>query len=221
MIHQEYFRTMVHRDIVERHDVIHPQAVLDLAYRLVNNVAGSHSVNSLTGYLKALNHKVSKAFVGECLEWFEDAFFLFAVKLWDASLARQNVNAKKVYCIDHALVVSVASGILLNSGHLLEDLVFVHLRRKTDRIHYYRTHSGREVDFIWQDGSGKRHLVEVCESLVARPETQRPEIAALTEAMQEMKLAEATVVTRNEAQDIETPAGRIAVLPAWRFLLSE
>ena len=218
MIHQEYFRTMVYRDIVERHDTMHPQAVLDLAFRLVNNVAASHSLNSLTGYLKALHYKVSKAFVGECLAWFEDAFFLFAVKLWDASLARQNVNVKKVYCIDHALVVSVSSGILVNSGHLLENLVFLHLRRQGDRVHYYRTQSGREVDFIWQDSEGKRHLVQVCESLATRPEIQRREIVSLTEAMQEMKLKEGTVVTRNEAQEIETTAGQIKVMPAWKYL---
>jgi len=221
MIHQEYFRTMVYRDIVERHDAMHPQAVLDLAFRLVNNVAANHSVNSLTGYLKALNHKVSKAFVGECLEWLGDAYFLFQVKLWDASLARQNVNAKKVYCIDHALVGSVSSGILVNSGHLLENLVFLHLRRKTERIHYFRTQSGREVDFICQDPRGQRHLVQVCESFAGNPETQRREVAALTEAMQEMQIEEGTIVTRDEAQELETPAGRINVFPAWRFLLEE
>lgn len=221
MIHQEYFRTMVYRDIVERHDARHPQAVMDMAFRLVNNVAASHSVNSLTGYLKALNHRVSKAFVGECLEWFEDAFLLFAAKLWDASLARQNVNAKKVYCIDHALVVSVSLGILVNAGHLLENLVFLHLRRRTDRIHYYRTQSGREVDFIWQDTKGQRRLVQVCEGLAGKPDTQRREIAALTEAMQEMKLKEGTVVTRDETGEIETTAGNIKVIPAWKYLLSE
>ena len=221
MIHQEYFRTMVYRDIVERHDAMHPQAVMDLAFRLVNNVAASHSVNSLTGYLKALNHKVSKTFVGECLEWLEDAFFLFPVKIWDASLARQNVNAKKVYCIDHALVTSVSSGILVNSGHLLENLVFVHLRRQSERIHYYRTQSGREVDFIWQDAGGKRHLAQVCESMAAQPETQRREVAALTEAMQEMILKEGVIVTRSESQELATAAGRITVVPAWKFLLEE
>ena len=220
MIHQDYFRTMVYRDIVERHDAMHPQSVMDLAFRLVNNVAASHSVNSLTGYLRALNHKVSKSFVGECLEWLEDAFFLFSVKIWDASLARQNVNAKKVYCIDHAMVTSVCPGILVNSGHLLENLIFLHLRRQTERIYYYRTQNGREVDFIWQDASGKRHLAQVCESMAAHPETQRREVTALTEAMQEMKLTEGIIVTRSESQELKTPSGRITVMPAWKFLLS-
>ena len=44
------------------------------------------------------------------------------------------VNPKKIYCIDHSLVTSVSSGILVNSGHLLENLVFNALRRTSEEI---------------------------------------------------------------------------------------
>jgi len=57
--------------------------------------------------------------------------------------------------------------------------------------------------------------------LAARPETQRREVTSLVEATREMKLKGGTIVTRNESEEIETPTGRITVLPAWRFLLSE
>ena len=57
--------------------------------------------------------------MSDYLGWFEDAYFLFTLRIFDASLARSNTNPKKIYCIDHALVTSVSSGILVNSGHLL------------------------------------------------------------------------------------------------------
>ena len=66
-IHQEYFSTILFRDLVERHDVSHPRAVSDLAHRLVDNAASLYTVNSLTGYLKSLGHKVPKAAVSEYL----------------------------------------------------------------------------------------------------------------------------------------------------------
>ncbi len=100
------------------------------------------------GYLKSLGHKVPKAGVADYLAWFEDAYFLFTVRLFDASLSRANANPKKIYCIDSALVTSVASGVLLNKGHLLENLVFVALCRVTAEIFYFRSKNGREVDFI-------------------------------------------------------------------------
>lgn len=59
------------------------------------------------------------------------------------------------------------------------------------------------------------------ESLAGKPDVQRREIVALTEAMQEMKIKEGTVVTRDEAQEIETTAGQIKVMPAWKYFLAE
>lgn len=217
--HQEYFNAMLFRDLVERHDISHPKALADLAHWLVDNTGSLYSVNSLTGYLKSLGHKAPKSAVSDYLEWLEDAYVLFTVRIFDASLARANTNPKKVYCVDHALVTSVSSGILVNSGHLLENLVFTALRRITSDIFYYKTKAGREVDFIAGRQDRPRMLVQVCESM-ADPQTRKRETAALAESMIELNLTEGTIVTRIEEEQIQVEAGMIKVMPAWRFLLS-
>jgi len=221
--HQEYFNAMLFRDLVERHDISHPKAVTDLAHWLVDNTGSLYSVNNLTGYLKSLGHKAPKSAVSDYLAWFEDAYVLFTVRIFDASLARANTNPKKIYCVDHSLVTSVSSGILVNSGHLLENLVFTALRRVTPDIFYFKSKSGREVDFIaLLPSSGKhrsRMLVQVCESM-ADPQTRKREIIALAEAMAELKLAEGTIVTRGEEEQIQVESGKIGVVPAWRFLMN-
>ena len=218
-IHQEYFHAVLFRDLVERHDVSHPKAVTDLAHRLIDNTASLYSINSLTGYLKSLGHKAPKAAVSDYLEWFEDAYFLFTVRIFDASLARRKTNPKKIYCADHALVTSVASGILVNSSHLLENLVFTGLRQVTPDIHYCKTRSGAEVDFIAQLRDRSRMLVQVCESM-AESKTRKREVAALNEAMAELGLKSGMIVTRNEEEEIEVESGKIDVMAAWRFLLT-
>jgi len=229
-IHQEYFHAVLFRDLVERHDISHPRAVMDLAHRLIDNTGSLYSINSLTGYLKSLGHKAPKSAVSEYLQWFEDAYFLFTVRIFDASLARSKTNPKKIYCVDHAMVTSVASGILVNTGHLLENLVFTALRRVTPDIWYCKTKGGLEVDFLAHlpaaQGTAQaglhdrsRMLVQVCESM-AEPQTRKRELAALTEAMAEYGLKSGTVVTRNEEDQIKVGAGKIEVVPAWRFLLN-
>ncbi|MCD6497031.1 MAG: ATP-binding protein, partial [Deltaproteobacteria bacterium] len=218
-IHQEYFQAVLFRDLVERHDISHPKAVKDLAHRLIDNTASLYSINSLTGYLKSLGHKAPKYAVSEYLEWLEDAYFLFTVRIFDASLARSKTNPKKIYCVDHAMVTSVASGILVNTGHLLENLVFGALRRVTPDIWYCKPKGGMEVDFLAQLQDRSRMLVQVCESM-ADPQTRKREIAALTEAMAEYGLKSGTVVTRNQEDQIKVDAGKIEVVPAWRFLLN-
>jgi predicted AAA+ superfamily ATPase len=217
-IHQEYFHTILFRDLVERHDISHPKAVTDLAHRLIDNTASLYSGNSLTRYLKLLGHRVPKTAVSDYLEWFEDAYFLFTVRLFDASAARRDSNPKRIYCIDHAMVTSVASGVLVNSGHLLENLVFTALRRLCPQISYYKTKTGREVDFIVPTSGKTRILIQACESLTDT-QTRKREITALNEAMAELKIKTGTIVTRSGDEQIKTDTGTINVIPAWRFLL--
>jgi hypothetical protein len=216
--HQEYFHAILLRDLVERHDVSHPRAVTDLAHRLVESVASLYSVNRLTGYLKSLGHPVPKSSVADYLAWLEDAYFLFTVRLYDPSLARSNANPKKIYCVDHALVRSVSSGILANDGHLLENMVFTGLRRSGPPIHYYRTRTGREVDFIVLPRGRSRMLVQVCDSL-ADPAVRKRELGALAEAMKELGLKSGTLVTRGESGRVRAASGFVTVVPVWRFLL--
>lgn len=218
--HQEYFHAILYRDLVERHDIAHPKAVSDLARWLVDHTGSLYTGNSLTGYLKSLGHSAPKAAVSSFLEWFEDAYFLYGVSVFDASLARRNTNPKKVYCVDHSLVKSVSPGILVNSGHLLENLVFTALRRAHPEIYYYKTKTGREVDFVVPSRGRPRALVQVCESL-ADPATRKRETSALEVAMAEAGLKAGTIVTRNDTDRIVTDAGTIEVVPAWRFLLDQ
>jgi predicted AAA+ superfamily ATPase len=210
---------MLFRDLVERHDISHPRAVTDLAHWLVDNTGSLYSINNLTGYLKSLGHKAPKPAVSDYLQWFEDAYVLFTVRIFDASLSRANANPKKIYCVDHALVTSISSGILVNSGHLLENLVFTTLRRVTPNIFYYKTRTGREVDFIVGRQGPSRMLVQVCESM-ADQQTRKRETTALAEAMTELKLSQGIIVTRNEEEQIQVDSGKIDVVPTWRFLLN-
>ncbi len=217
-IHQEYFHTILFRDLIERHDISHPKALTDLAYRLVDNISSLYSINSLTGYLKSLGHKVPKSSVSDYLRWFEDAYVLFTVRIFDASLARSNTNPKKIYCIDHSFITSVSSGILVNSGHLLENVVFIALRRVYSEIYYYKTRNNREVDFIAITSGQEKMLIQVCESLAA-PQTRKREMTALIEAMLELNIKSGIIVTQNEEEKMETAGGTINVIPVWRFLL--
>lgn len=217
--HQEYFHAVMFRDLVERHDVAHPRAVADLAHWLVDNIASPYSVNRLTGYLKSLGHNAPKSAVSDYLAWFEDAYFFFSVRVFDASLARSHTNPKKAYCVDHAVIPSLASGVLVNAGHLLENLVFTGLRRAFPEIFYGKTKTGREVDFVAPLRTGPPLLVQSCESL-ADPRTRKREVSALIEAMREWGCKNGTIVTRNEHERITTDSGTVHVLPAWRFLLN-
>jgi uncharacterized protein len=217
-IHQEYFNSLLYHDLVERYDIPHPRAVVDLARKLTGNIASMYTLNSLTNYLKSLGHKVPKNSVADYMAWFEDAYFLFTVRTYDPSFTRSNANPKKIYCIDHSLVNSVTSGILVNSGHLLENMVFVALRRLYNEIYYYKTEKNQEVDFIVISHSREKLLFQVCESLI-NPKTRNREMNALRQAMSELSVSKSVIITLNEEEVATFPEGSITVMPAWRLLL--
>lgn len=165
-------QTIPFRGSIERHDTSSPKALTDLAHWLIDDTAWLDSVNRLTGHLESVGHKVPKATVSEYSEWFEDTDFHFTVGMFDASLARSNVNSKRICCIDHALVTSVPSGALVDSGRLLENIVFIALRRRYPQTYCYdKTKTGGGVDLIVPMRGRSRVLVQACDS-PAGPETR-------------------------------------------------
>lgn len=214
--HQEYLRIMVYRDIIERHDADHPRAILKLAERLVATVTNLYTTNRLTEYLPSLGFKVQKDFVGEAIDWFEHAFILFPLMVRDLSLAKQNVTPRKIYMVDHAMAASCDASYSEKRGYLLGNLVFTHLRKRTENLNYYKTRRALEVDFRVARDSGVE-LVQVAWSLEDE-ETRKRETTALFQAMEEEGLPEGLIVTRDEEGLVGKEGRKIHIIPITRFL---
>lgn len=71
----------------------------------------------------------------------------------------------------------------------------------------------------------KTKVVKVITTLPLRndreSETRNRELTALREAMAELNLRSATIVTRHEDERIRSKGTVIHVVPIWRFLLSQ
>ncbi len=217
-IHQEYFRSIIFHDIVERFNVSNPQAVINLANRLLTSVSSLYSINRLHEYLKSIGFKTAKDFVSTALGWFEDCYFLFSVQIFDRSFTKRNVNLKKIYCVDHGMADSIDPNVSEKKGYLLENLVFLTIRRSSSAIYYYKTTSGKEVDFCWIDRTGKKNLVQVSFDMNDE-KTKKREVSALFEAMGEINEKNATLVTMNESGVLELEDRTIRIVPAWEYLI--
>jgi len=76
-------------------------------------------------------------------------------------------------------------GISENLGKLLENQVYLDLRRQGKKIFYYHTSDGYEIDFITQDHQGKYEIIQVVWE-VNDPLTLERETRALRQAEQEL-----------------------------------
>ncbi len=119
---------------------------------------------------------------------------------------------KKVYAVNTGLANRVSLSFSHNLGALTENMVFLELLRRGADVSYYRTASGREVDFACRRGRALAELVQVTLSLADRQVRTR-EVAAMTEAMDEQKLDVGLVLTESDRQDIVSGRRTIKVRP--------
>lgn len=192
---QEYYNSIIFKDVIERHNISNHLAAKNILQLLINQIGSLFTVNKLFERIKSLGFRIHKSFVSEVLVALEEAYAIFTLPVFSESVHRQQVNPKKAYCIDTGLVCSVQSGFSKNIGRLMENMVFLQIRRYESQIWYYKTASGREVDFIFRDQDGELIFIQVCADL-SDTETREREITALKEASIEKPSSKCYLVTR-------------------------
>lgn len=216
---QGYIETVIYRDLIERHHIGSSPAVREFVSYCIQNSATALSVNRIYERFKSMGRAVSKDLFYGLMENLEDAYCLFSVPLFSHSVHERSRNPKKIYTADTGLITAYSVKPAFDRSAQLETLVFGGLRRMTDKIFYFRTKSGYEVDFFALHEGGRRELVQVTVSM-ADPETAKRETRAIVEAMTELKLSQATIVTEDgENKDVTINKKRIRILPAWRWLI--
>lgn len=222
---QDYVELVLLRDVVERHRVENTLAARAFARALLQAPARRFTVNKIHADLRSRGLQVSKDTLHALLQHFQDAYLVFTAPVFSRSVRVRATNPRKVYVVDAGLAWAMSHVTAVDTGARLENVVFLHLRRQHGRllqgeIAYYVTASGKEVDFVVGDLFEQRagRLVQACTTL-ADPATRTREVLALREAMGETRTRQADIVTLQEEETIDTDAGVIRVVPAWKWLL--
>jgi predicted AAA+ superfamily ATPase len=223
---QDYVELVILRDVVERHGVENLTALRHLVQALFAANANSFSVSRLHGLFSSRGIRVGKGTLIDYLGHLTDAYLVFLVPIRTRSEKQRIVNPRKVFSVDPGLAFAMQTAGAENTGALLENLVYLELRRRIGRrathaVTWYRTSTGREVDFAVDpvQPGGLLELYQVSADLTAA-ETREREVRALAEAMSETGISEATIVTLSGREDIAVEAGSIRVRPAWDWALS-
>ena len=175
---------------------------------------------SVTAFWKVLNSgmqvKCSKNDLLEFMNYLEEAFIVARTTLLSKSEKAKTVNPNKVYMIDVGLVRAMDEDPEANKGWLLENLVYLHLRRNGFAVNYVITSDRKEVDFYaFNKITREKLLIQVSWSL-ADEETRKREITPLLKAGQGMNIKKKLIVTWNEENTLEEG---IQVVPIWKYLI--
>ncbi len=182
---QNYVETVVFRDVIERHQISNVALMKYFIHFLLKNVAAPFSINKFYNDIKSQGYKVAKDTLYSYLTYLEDAFLIFAVPIFTESLRLIQQRPKKIYAIDNGLIGANTFNLSENYGKLLENQVYLDLRRAGKTIFYYLTADGYEIDFITQDRQGKYEMIQVVWDADDKTAVDR-EMRALRQAEKEL-----------------------------------
>jgi predicted AAA+ superfamily ATPase len=211
---QRTYDDILFRDIITRFGIREVKAFKQLVQYLFANLASEASYNALKKTLGFKSPMSVRSYIG----FVEESYLLFECFRYDRSLKKQFANPKKIYVIDTGMRNAVAFRFSEDSGRLLENLVFIELKRRTTDVYYLR--GKRECDFVIRDSGVITSAIQVCYELNGT--NREREIGGLVEAMTGLGLDEGIILTYSQDETIPVDNGRtITVMPVWRWLLGK
>jgi len=206
---QELFNDIIMRDIVVRHKLRSSKSIKEIALFLLSNVGTEFSYNNLAKTFGLGSTNTAVAFVSHL----EDSYLLFTVPKFSYSLKKQAVNPKKVYVIDNGLADVNSVSFSSKKGRMLENSVFLDLRRSGKEIFYFKEKG--ECDFLVKEKNKVAQAIQVCYDL--NEDNKGREIGGLVEALETFGLSEGLILTFNQQDNFKIDGKCVAVIPAWRW----
>ena len=130
------------KDIAVRFGIKNRSTINKIDTYIISNAGKEFSYNSIK---KMLDIKAIQSVV-DYVSFFEDAYLIFSVPRFSYSFKQQQVNPRKAYVIDNGFAINNSASFSKDKGRMLENLVFLTLRRKFKDIFYFQ--EKKECDFL-------------------------------------------------------------------------
>ena len=126
---QSYINAAVFRDVIDRHQLKNAHLVKLFLLYCLQNIAAPLSVTKIHKALKSRGEVIGRNMLYEYLEYFEDAYLICGVPIFDLSARKRQVNPKKIYCVDPGIVYSYSLKPQFEQGASLENAVYLTLQQ--------------------------------------------------------------------------------------------
>jgi predicted AAA+ superfamily ATPase len=211
----DYLELIVYKDIVDRYNIKNRMLLKQLTKYCFTNIATLISFTKLYNDFKFQGFKLSKDTLFEYISHLEDAYALFSIPIYKNSIKQEQRNPKKVFAIDNGFKKIYDYAIGDDLSKLYENIVFLHLRRRTKEIYYYK--GKQELDF-YANIDGKKLLINVSVDIQDK-KTLKREFKALLEAMEYFKSDVAYLITKDTEKIKIIDEKKILIVPLYKWLL--
>lgn len=139
--------TVLLRDIIQRHNVRDAKLLEDIFVFLVNNASNLISITNIVKYFKGQGRRTSFDAVSTYIGYIEDTFLVHRCDRYDIKGKDTLSGNAKYYINDLAYKNYLNSGYGYGFGYLVENLVYLELRRSGFDV-YVGALRNKEVDFV-------------------------------------------------------------------------
>lgn len=209
---RELFEKIIIKDIVMRRNVKHARDLKEMALYLFSNFASRATYHKIRNIFEVKSVHTIKNYVN----YLEESYLIFEVNAFSFKQKDGIKQPRKIYCIDTGMINAVVPKISLNIGRLMENLVFLELKRRGKEIYYYSDDKS-EVDFLVKDGLKVSQLIQVCYS-TANMETREREIKPLVKASMKLACGDNIVLTWDTENEEIIKGVKINFIPLWKWL---
>lgn len=203
---------ILYRDILVRFKIREVMGFKNLASFLFSNFTKETSYNSLKNNIGFKSVTSVKNYI----DFMREAYLLFELPKYDYSLKKQVSSGKKIYAIDNGLRNAVSFYFSEDEGRLLENLVFVELKRRGEEIFYFK--GKNECDFIVRRGLKIAEAIQVSREL-KRGISEEREINGIMEAVKSFKLKTGTILTGHQEDTLIKDGITLKLVPVWKWLI--
>jgi len=208
----QIYQDIIIKDLLVRRKIRDSKDFRELSLFLLSNISKKISYNNLKELLEFSNTSKVKNYV----DFLCEAYIFFTVNKYDVSLKKQMVNKKKIYAVDTGVVNAVSFQFSDNKGRLLENAVFLELKRRYKEIYYFE--DGNECDFIIKSGRTITQAIQVTDSL-SDPQTRNREIEGLLSSMDFFGLKKGIIITSDAEEMLTKENKQIIIIPFWKWSL--
>jgi uncharacterized protein len=212
---QDYYFTMLYKDLCERYQIRNVEAVRYFNLRMLINATKPTSIHKIVNEIKSQNKKFSKDSGYELAAQTENIYLFMPLTKFDFSFVKEVQSAKKYYCIDNGFFKALLPSTDRNRGVLLENALFLHLYRQASPArHLHFMEGASNCDFVWVENRKITQAIQAAWD-ISDPDTYRREI----EAFRNMDCSECFIITSEEEKDVTEFGKTIHIIPAWKYFL--
>ena len=167
------YTTIVKKDITQRYKIIEKRAFENITKYLASNIGNPLSPSNISKSLRADEQSIHHITVEKFISYLVESYVFYKVNRFDIKGKKQLATQEKYYIVDLGLLnILVGKEKMTDRGHILENAVYLELRRRGYKVWVGTLRNG-EVDFVAKNNIGDIEYYQVAWELSSEKTKKR------------------------------------------------